>query len=511
MHIQPRFTFNEVRFDQDNNLHLVLGLTAPKSDWQAQRPPLCVIPVLDISGSMKGDKLLYAKRSILKLVDHLSQTDYCGFITFSSLARVDFAPVLMSQANKDHLKKVVGGIGVEGSTNFSGGMLLALETANKMDLPQGTLIRVIMFTDGHPTHGVTDPEGLVKLLSKQAGCATLSAFGYGLDANQELLGQISDTGKGNYAFVKDPDGALSAFGKELGGLLSTYAQYVNIELTPHNGHSIKEVLSDVEVKEEVDGAVKIDIPSILSEETVNLVFAMKVAKQKAPGPRQVTAMDVKVSYEIIDADGKSVAKTIETKAKIQFVKPGDEQKTPTKEVDEIVARAQLVKAQVEAEKLAKSGQYGTAGGVLKGIHENLVNRGHVGLAGLSEHLGGMYASSGAYTSTTGNRVALRAVMRGGAMKASSVAKEDEAVLLAANYAMSNSTQASLVEAFENAGQGVTPEAPEAPEAVPVRNHIAGIWNLSAVKETPQDPAQAQPENLTVEPQLNLSKHRSERW
>jgi hypothetical protein len=62
MKLNPQFTFEKVRFDQENNLHLVLSLEAPRSDWQAKRPPLFLLPVVDVSGSMRGQKLEYAKR-----------------------------------------------------------------------------------------------------------------------------------------------------------------------------------------------------------------------------------------------------------------------------------------------------------------------------------------------------------------------------------------------------------------------------------------------------------------
>ena len=100
MQIKPQFTFEQVRHDKDNDLHLVLSLTAPKSDWQAKRQPLCIIPVLDISGSMGGAKLDYAKQSLLKLVEHLSSDDYLGLVSFSSSARVDAKPEKMTPERK---------------------------------------------------------------------------------------------------------------------------------------------------------------------------------------------------------------------------------------------------------------------------------------------------------------------------------------------------------------------------------------------------------------------------
>ena len=66
MKTTARFTFDAVRHDQENEVHLVVSLKAPKKDWETKRPPVCVFPVIDTSTSMSGQKLDYAKKSALK-------------------------------------------------------------------------------------------------------------------------------------------------------------------------------------------------------------------------------------------------------------------------------------------------------------------------------------------------------------------------------------------------------------------------------------------------------------
>jgi len=508
MQIKPQFTFEQVRFDQENPVHLVLSVEAPKSDWQQNRPPLCLIPVLDISGSMSGPKLDYAKKSLLKLVEHLSADDFFGLVSFSSNARVDFEPGKMTPERKEQARAIIGKYHTEGSTNFSGGMLLGLQLANKLDLPEATLVRVIMFTDGQPTHGVTDQKGLCDLLGKQSGRASVSAFGYGEDACQELLLELSSAGKGNYAFVKDPDAALAAFGKELGGLLSTYAQDVVIELAPHHGHQIVEVLSDADVEEETTGEVRIKVPHLLSEETLSLVLSVKLAAQKQPGPRQVNAFDAKLTYQVLTAEGKLEARTDEAKAKVQFVKPGEEQVKPTPAVDEIVARAQLVKAQIEAEAAAKRGDYKTAGAVFKGL--NLADRGHVGVAAVADHVQHLYASPASFNASAGNRIGMRRAMTRG-VGASALAAEDEAVLGFAGYTVSNQVQAETAQRFSG-GDQVAPvdlgvgTSSSTPTPDPVGNPLLFV---PAVVTLPPDQVSPVPSAEPEKPRL--AKSRSQRW
>ena len=175
-------------------------------------------------------------------------------------------PAEMTPARKEALKAAVGQLGPQGSTNFAGGLLAGLEHANQAPVPPGMVRRVIMFTDGLANVGVatTGPD-ILALLEANLGSATVSAFGYGEDADQELLRDLASRGKGNYAFVKSPEDALSAFARELGGLLSTYARDVEVVVRPAAGAQLVGVVSDATAHEE-NGSVRIEIPDILSEE-----------------------------------------------------------------------------------------------------------------------------------------------------------------------------------------------------------------------------------------------------
>lgn len=401
MKTQAKFTFDKINFDQDNDVHLVISLNAPKMEEQKKRPPVCITLVADVSGSMGGNKLDYAKRSMLKLIDHLQKGDFCGLVSFGSQAFGISAPVEMTQVHKDELKTKVGDLYAMGGTNFSGGMLSGLDYANKVDLPNEIVNRIIMFTDGCANEGVAKTsDDITNLLAKNLGKATLSAFGYGSDADQVLLENVAKTGKGNYAFIQNPDDAISAFAKELGGLLSTYAQNVEVRIQSKNDHKILEVVSDVDVTDD-KGIVVIKLPDLMFEEERNLVLFMKLAKQKQALPRDMTVIDMIVSYDLITETGVKVRKETKQKAKIRFVKSGDQQVKATQEVDAIVALAQLVKMQIEAESKANAGDYAGAKNSMSVFSSNLTSRGHANLSTTSSKIADKMASQHQYSASSG--------------------------------------------------------------------------------------------------------------
>jgi Ca-activated chloride channel family protein len=462
MKIDARLTFDKIRHDQDKNAHLVLTLTAPVKEGEEARPNLCVVPVIDVSGSMAGDKLEYAKRSALKLIDHLKPGDICGLIAFESRVHVIIAPTKITNEVKDKLKAEVGKLHVMGGTNFAGGMLKAIELVNNLDLPDGFLQRIIMLTDGQANEGpATKPDAIIRLLGANAGRVTASAFGYGVDTDQNFLGDFAKNGKGNYAFIRDPDGALAAFGKELGGLASTYATDLAIEVSPLVGHSIERVITDVEAEsEDVGGEVNIKISDVLAEEQRHLVFAVKLKEQKQAFPRAVNVFDVKFGYDVIDANGKREHKTGEAKAKVHFVKAGDEDSKANADLDKIVGLHEVIRAQLEAEEQAKKGNFAAAQGVMNAVSNNVRHRGLAAAACAADGIGMRLSDSRNYTANQGY---LRSFSGGGTRGMSLSAGDEAAVDELCSYGvqMSNSVQTSTSNAFTGGVGQVIPAVGDA--------------------------------------------------
>jgi Ca-activated chloride channel family protein len=457
MKISAQLTHTRVRHDQDNDAHLVVTIAAPTSNTHVTRPRICVVPIIDVSPSMIGEKIAYAQRSVLKLIDHLSDGDYCGLVQFSGRAEVLSKPILVNALTKDELKRKVGDITIGSATNIADALLTGLKLANDMDLPPEIITRVILFTDGSANTGpaITDKD-LLALLDKNIGLATVSAFGYGLDAKQDLLGEMAKRGKANYAFIQHPDAALSAFGRELGGLLSTYAMDLTIEVQPLASNRVSGVVSDVDADEaDASGAVTVKIPDLLVEETRHIVVGVKLPKQKTAFPRPVNAFDVKVMYDVLGVNGGKERKTEDLKIKVQFVKPGEEQDKADAALDAIVGLAQVVRAQIEAENRAKKGDYA---GAQQWMHQTAVamnGRGQTPLGNLAANIGQKMASSHLYAANAGY---LRSTHSGGT-RGVGVASYDaaaEADLHLNGVVTTTSCTAHLADEFQQAAREVTP-------------------------------------------------------
>lgn len=468
MEIHARFNRDKLDHSQDNTAHLVVSLQAPALDWVAKRPKVCVLPVIDLSGSMRGDKLAYAKKSALKLVEQLQPGDVAGLAEFSDSASIVVEPGEATAQHKDKLNRAIRGLRLGGGTNFADGLVKAVEIIQRLDLAPSYLHRVIMFTDGQPTVGVTDNAAILKMLKSKRSRATVSAFGYG-DVNggtwngcdQDFLGKLATQGEGNYAYVRDPDEALAAFGKELGGLLSTYATNLVVEVEVPGDHQVKRVITDIEHEEDVTGMVEVPIPSILSEESRHLVFELALAKQKNAFPRRTTILNVRLSYSMLTQDGSRETQRIETKGQVWFVKPADAQAEPHKEIDQIVALHQTIRAQLDAEKQADLGNYQVAAQQMQVVSNDIAARGHAGVAQVAQNMCFFMGDANEYADHAAYR---RGFARGGTRGygVSHTDQQTSAALADCNVSLSNSAMDQMHQTFTVNGEGaptVTPPGP----------------------------------------------------
>jgi Ca-activated chloride channel homolog len=154
-----------------------------------------IVLVLDTSGSMEGEKMEQAIEAATYVLEHLRDEDRFAIVSFSlgvETFRDGLAPASEAQAGIAHVRGLFAG----GSTNISGALERGLGVLAG-DRP-GTLI---FLTDGLPTEGIVEPEGILRVAREAAsGRAQIFAFGVGYDVDTVLLDSLSSrfTGSSHY-------------------------------------------------------------------------------------------------------------------------------------------------------------------------------------------------------------------------------------------------------------------------------------------------------------------------
>lgn len=451
MELSTRFDFSSVDHSKNNTVHLVVSMTAPEIDWVSQRPKLCILPVLDVSGSMSGQKLNYAKSSIRKLIEQLTPGDLAGFIIFSSTVTVVVDPAPVTAEHKTKLLTAVDRTVCRGDTNLLGALQDAVQVIRNLDLSRNFLQRVILFTDGEPTVGITDKGAIKTSFAETRGHVSVSFFGYGSaggmyhSCDQNFLMELSQLGEGNYAYVQNPDDSLSAFGKELGGLLSTYASNIKLTVTPLKGHKVLRVISDLKSEMDVTGEYVVDVGDIFAEETRHVVLEVELQSQPKAFPRDSKVLEVLATYLQSTQTGNASEKVLAA-AQVRFARPNAAQTEPDVKVDEIVAIHQMVRSQLEAEEKAKQGQYAAAQLHMEETSKKLFERGRVNVAYAAQNVSTRLADASAYTSSQGY---LKSMQYGSSrgMGASAVSADALEDLSLCAVKLNNSAQENYVSSF----------------------------------------------------------------
>ena len=107
-------------------LDLMVKLCAPVLPKGSTRVPLCVLPVVDVSGSMAGEKLEAVRLALEKLAAHLVPGDVTGLVAFDSEVHTLMEPVELTEARRAEFLARVRQLRTGSNTNLGGGLLQGL-------------------------------------------------------------------------------------------------------------------------------------------------------------------------------------------------------------------------------------------------------------------------------------------------------------------------------------------------------------------------------------------------
>jgi Ca-activated chloride channel family protein len=398
--VEVKATLDRQKIDgsKDYEGHLMVSVTG--SDRGFKRTPICTVLVLDVSSSMKGEKLAALKDTASKLARNLTDQDEVAIVAFAS--HVETVLERTGAGDRAAVLAAIGRLQATTCTNMSGGLSAGLKQVNEQF--RGVK-RIMLLTDGMANEGVSDRAGLLGMVAgRQSSCA-VSTFGFGTDCDQELLADMAKAGGGNYYFIAGKD-IGSVFARELGGMLSCIAQNLEVSIRPNKGGEVLEVLNDFTV-EDKGGEAVINAEDLYAGETKHVLVRLRVAKPGGrPKARPFSVAHVAVSWD--DATSKGHERR-ELNPKVTFARAKDADAEPALEVAEQVALVQAANAQLEAVKAAERGDWDGAQGALRCAVRSfslLADRGSESARGL---VGAMRASAvgfheGTYTHSYGSTV-----------------------------------------------------------------------------------------------------------
>ncbi|MBN1888958.1 MAG: VWA domain-containing protein [Thermoflexales bacterium] len=169
-----------------------------------------IILALDVSGSMRGDKIKAALEGAVAFLDQMSPDDQIVVYTFSRQV-VELQPQGPVGETREQLRQTIQGLYAEGGTALHQVMIDTLERVSReqaADQAAGhnRLYAIVLLSDGKNeiAEGPTENDLLARLpAGDQPSNVKIYAIAYGNDANKDLLATLANRTNGK-SFSSDP-------------------------------------------------------------------------------------------------------------------------------------------------------------------------------------------------------------------------------------------------------------------------------------------------------------------
>lgn len=194
------------------------------------RPPLNLVFLVDVSGSMEGPrKLPLLKQSLRLMLGELRPEDEVAIVTYAGASGVALEPT--RAGDRAAILAVLDGLGAGGGTAGQAGLQEAYALAETMS-GDGEVNRVLLATDGDFNIGLHDPDALKAFIAEKRDSGTyLSVLGFGRgnldDATMQALAQ---NGNGMAAYIDTLSEAQKVLVDQLTGALFPIADDVKIQV-----------------------------------------------------------------------------------------------------------------------------------------------------------------------------------------------------------------------------------------------------------------------------------------
>jgi len=168
-----------------------------------QIDPKDITFVIDVSGSMAGNKIKQAKKALLYCVENLNPGDGFDIIRFSTEAYSLFNKIEnANETNINKSEKFIDELKPVGGTNIEEALKIALRENGT----SGRTHLIVFITDGKPTIGETNEDILLKKIkNSNTNNKRIFTFGIGDEINTHLLDKITELTKAYRTYIGEKE------------------------------------------------------------------------------------------------------------------------------------------------------------------------------------------------------------------------------------------------------------------------------------------------------------------
>ena len=279
-------------------------------DTSQQTSNVDLICVIDISGSMTGEKILLVKESLKKLISLMTEKDRISIVLFNHQSFKILDLTYTTSENKIDIKNKINNIKAGGGTIIISGLTTAIDILKLDQLKnkdnkdyKNRIPAIILLSDGNDNN--MDDNQLsqsFKEISRNLNLFfTVHTFGYGNDHDPKIMTKLAKIRDGSFYYVSEYNKVQDYFINVLGGCMSVISNYVKVNV--NSIFPLKKVFGEEELYSYnlKDNHFDTEILQFISGKEYTYVFEVDLPENIHDGDK---IFDVEVVY--IDNNGKEI-------------------------------------------------------------------------------------------------------------------------------------------------------------------------------------------------------------
>ncbi len=222
----------------NENTPFVINLSAPQPNEDDKKCNVDLICVIDISGSMSGEKIYQVKESLKILISLMDEKDRLCLILFESSAQNYYNLSFLTKKNKENLEEKINQISSYGGTDILSGLKMAVDVIKSQTYNEKRVSSILLLSDGCDNK-LNDVQiaNSFKNLTKNLGISfTLHTFGYGDDHDAKIMNKLANLRDGSFFYVKEYSKVAEYFVSVLGGCISVISKKLDLKLQVLNNY-----------------------------------------------------------------------------------------------------------------------------------------------------------------------------------------------------------------------------------------------------------------------------------
>ncbi|XP_024541075.1 uncharacterized protein LOC112349971 [Selaginella moellendorffii] len=352
----------------------LVHLKAPKDDSLAAadaRAPVDLVTVLDVSGSMRGQKLELVKTAMEFVIRNLRQQDRLAIVSFSDEPKVHLGLKRMTHDGRAAALSAVEKLRSLGGTEIRPGLKAGFDLLSRRK-NRNPVSSIMLLSDGMDNAITFKRCKVLPVDSYLEDCSErvpVHTFGFGSDHDPEAMLSIAEATGGSFCYVQEESTVQHAFAQCIGGLLSVVAQEVEVFIEASGGAKIKSVEATAGMTAmDGDRAATVKLGSLYAEEERDILVELLLPSSDSSS---LSMELLKVEGSFQDPGQSNKTQLLATSSLvIQELKAGEEEEATKIEVDRQKNRVSASKAMAAARKLG-SGSLASAKQVLVDVKQKI--------------------------------------------------------------------------------------------------------------------------------------------